>query len=111
MAAVAAKNILKDVDPRIRPQVETLLKNLKFMEKKLKETLPKMKEADIVIPYDNGGGQTGMRENPAFIAYEKLLAKYEKTLSILAGIIGEEHAAEVSALDTFRARLKVVGQK
>lgn len=107
MPAVAAKDICKNVDPRIKPQVITLYKQVKFLEKKLKETEPAMKEATIVIPYDNGGGQTGIRENPVFPAYVKVLAAYEKALSELREYIGEEKAAEVSQLDTLRAKLRI----
>lgn len=33
-------------------------------------------ESSVVIPYDNGGGQKGLRENPLFKGYESLWRCY-----------------------------------
>lgn len=107
MPAVGAEKICESVDPRIRPQVKTLYRQVKLLEAKLKESAAAVKDEAIVIPYDNGGGQTGIRENPIFPAYVKVLAAYEKALSELREYIGEEKAAEVSQLDTLRAKLRI----
>ena len=62
--------------------------NLDFMRAKLEETRAALVDADIVIPYDNGGGQSGIRRNPAFDAYEALLKAYIAALKEY-----REHAA------------------
>ena len=46
-----------------------------------------MKNEPLVIEYDNGGGQCGIRENPHYTAYEKLLTTYNKSLRQLTEII------------------------
>lgn len=66
----------------------------------------KIESESLIVDYDNGGGQSGVRENPFYIAYEKLLASYIKTLAAAKDICGED--AEVSSLDSLRARFKVV---
>lgn len=58
-----------------------------FMASKLKETRSKIKKEPLVIEYDNGGGQKGIRENPNYIAYEHLLTAYNKSLRQLTEII------------------------
>lgn len=58
-----------------------------FMAEKLEESRKAMKNEPIVIPYDNGGGQTGIRENPHYTAYEHLVTAYNKSLRQLTEIV------------------------
>lgn len=103
-----AGKICARVDERIRPQAKVLADQVIFMAGKLRESKAGLKDQAIVIPYDNGGGQTGIRENPAFSAYEKLLASYTKSLAALREMIGSTAPEEMSALDDLRQKFKVV---
>ena len=105
---MVASKICEGVDSRIRPQATVLAEQVIFMSKKLKESKAGLKDQAIVIPYDNGGGQTGIRENPAFTAYEKLLATYTKSLTALRDVIGNDAPRELSALDDLRRKFQVV---
>ena len=58
-----------------------------FMAEKLEESRKAMKDEPIVIPYDNGGGQTGIRENPHYTAFEHLVTAYNKSLRQLTEIV------------------------
>ena len=105
---MVASKICAGVDSRIRPQATVLAEQVIFMAKKLKESKAGLRDQAIVIPYDNGGGQTGIRENPAFTAYEKLLATYTKSLTALRDVIGDNAPKELSALDEMRRKFQVV---
>lgn len=105
---MVASKICAGVDSRIRPQATVLAEQVIFMAKKLKESKAGLRDQAIVIPYDNGGGQTGIRENPAFTAYEKLLATYTKSLTALRDVIGDNAPKELSALDEMRRKFLVV---
>lgn len=105
---MVASKICAGVDARIRPQATVLAEQVIFMAKKLKESKAGLKDQAIVIPYDNGGGQTGIRENPAFTAYEKLLATYTRSLTALRDVIGDDAPGELSALDDLRRKFQVV---
>ena len=105
---MVASKICEGVDSRIRPQATVLAEQVIFMSKKLKESKAGLRDQAIVIPYDNGGGQTGIRENPAFTAYEKLLATYTKSLTALRDVIGNDAPRELSALDDLRRKFQVV---
>ena len=50
--------------------------NTAWMKVKLDEARDKIKNTSVAIPYDNGGGQTGVRENPLFKGYENLFKSY-----------------------------------
>jgi len=104
---MVAKKVCKDVDERIRPQSEVLAKQVQNISKKLRAEGAKMAGEDLIIEYDNGGGQSGIRENPYYVAYEKLLNCYTKNLMALKELIGEQAAGEVTSLDDIRARFKV----
>lgn len=64
-----------------------LAESVLFMADKLKEARKKMEHEALVIPYDNGGGQTGIRENPHFAAFEKLMNTYTRSLEQLRKIV------------------------
>ena len=92
-----------------KPEVIELAESVIFMQRKLEETRELIKGEPLVIAYDNGGGQSGIRENPSYISYEKLFATYSKGLSTLIKTISENggNAQKVSSFEERRARLKI----
>lgn len=105
---MVASKICTSVDSRIRPQVTVLAEQVIFMAKKLKEQKAELRDQPLTIEYDNGGGQTGIRENPAFTAYEKLLTTYTRSLTALRDVIGDDAPKEMSELDNLRKKFQVV---
>ena len=83
-----------------------LAESVLFMADKLKESRAKMKNEPLVIDYDNGGGQTGIRENPHFVAFEHLMAAYTKSLKQLTEIM--EAGAPVRQASTIMAELTTI---
>lgn len=77
-----------------REEVRELAENVLFMRRKLAETRKGLEEAPVVIPYDNGGGQVGIRANPAYAEYEKLLKSYTQALSELRGMVEKAQGVE-----------------
>ena len=86
---------------------DVLKKQLRLMADRLIEEGKRIPDEPLVIEYDNGGGQSGIRENPFYPAYEKLLTSYSKTLAAVKSMAGSDDAAEVSNLDSLRSRFKV----
>ncbi len=84
-----ADELCANVPEQVRRLVEELAENVIFMHGKLVETRKGMDRQQVVIPYDNGGGQTGIRENPAFKGYHALLASYRKSLADLVALLRE----------------------
>lgn len=91
------------------PEVLELAESVLFMQRKLEETRELIKDEPLVIEYDNGGGQSGIRENPSYVLYEKLFATYSKGLNALMGIINQNgnRRQQISSLEDRRARLKI----
>lgn len=90
-----------------KKQIEVLhgvIDNLAWQRVKLDETRELMAQAQVVCKYDNGGGQSGIRENPLFKGYATLWRNYlmglDKFTSYLPKEMQDEvKGAEVSALD------------
>lgn len=59
-----------------------------FLRSKLEESRKKLAKQPLVVEYDNGGGQKGTRENPEYVAYEKLLKSYHATLRAISSQTG-----------------------
>ncbi|MBR2839695.1 MAG: hypothetical protein IKE55_12990 [Kiritimatiellae bacterium] len=77
-----------------RADVRELAGNVLFMRRKLRETRILLKEQPLVIPYDNGGGQEGVRANPAYKEYENLLKSYTAALAELRSILADVEKTE-----------------
>lgn len=56
--------------------LEAVIDNVAWMKVKLEDTRDVIKTAEVVITYDNGGGQKGLRENPLFKGYYSLFKSY-----------------------------------
>lgn len=56
--------------------LQPVIENTAWMKVKLDDARNAIKNSNVVIPYDNGGGQTGLRENPLFKGYESLWKSY-----------------------------------
>ena len=84
-----AETLCKGVPAHLREHAVELAENVFFMEEKLSETRRELADQDVVIPYDNGGGQTGIRKNPIFEGYNQLMANYRKTLEQLVSMLKE----------------------
>lgn len=84
--------------------LEDVIKNVSWMKVKLDVTMEKIKTSDVCIPYDNGGGQTGMRENPLFKGYESLFKSYmsgmKQILDVLPKQIAEVEKEEIEKPQT-----------
>ncbi len=80
--------ICASVPERDRPRAVELCENVLFMERKLAEARRNMENQQIVIAYDNGGGQRGIRKNPMFDSYNALMRTYNASLAQLVEILG-----------------------
>lgn len=105
--------ILKDagISKRRMDMLAPVIENVSWMRAKLDDSRDLIKNSNIVMPYDNGGGQRGIRENPAFKGYESLWKAYMQGMNrILDTLPPEEIQAAVeetrpqTVLDTMRAK-------
>ena len=90
----AAAEIIKGVDLKKHPNAQALCEEVLFMADKLKLSRQQMENAAIVIKYDNGGGQRGLRKNPLFEAYNSLFNSFSKGLGQLDDMLSEVRSSE-----------------
>lgn len=88
------------VSPKRIKMMEPVILNTSWMKAKLDDAREAIKNSNVVIPYDNGGGQTGIRENPLFKGYESLWKAYmngmERILTCLPQDMARVEAEEAS---------------
>ena len=81
-----------------RAALEAIIDNLAFQRVKLEQTVSRIADEDLSIPFDNGGGQTGVRENPAFRSYVSLWKSYLSGIEkIIAALPGEDQQSATEA--------------
>ena len=86
--------------------LKPIILNTAWMKAKLDDAREAIKNSNIVISYDNGGGQKGIRENPHYVAFEHLMTTYTKSLKQLTEII--EAGAPVRKASAIMAELTTI---
>ncbi len=100
-----------DVPQQKRDVLASVIDNLAWQRIKLDEAREQMQDASITCEYDNGGGQSGIRENPLFKSYINLFRAYmvglEKYSSYLPKELYEEAAGgTANTLDLVKSMKK-----
>ena len=101
------KIICERLPEGIRQRGEELVHNILFMEDRLKDTREKAAKMDMVIPYDNGGGQKGIRKNPVFEEYAQIFNAYKAGLAQLTAMV-EAHGNARPEAKSKLAELRVI---
>lgn len=83
-----AEAICESLPEPTRSRAVELAENVLWMESKLAEAREVIGKSSVAIPYDNGGGQRGIRKNPAFDGYNSLMSSYTKALKQLCEMLG-----------------------
>lgn len=78
---------------------EAMIGNVSWMKIKLDDARDAIKTSNIVISYDNGGGQKGIRENPLFKGYENLWRSYMNGMNSILNALPES-AADIKAKES-----------
>lgn len=72
--------------------LEPVILNTAWMKAKLDDSREAIKNSGVVIAYNNGGGQKGIRENPLFKGYENLWRSYMAGMSKIIDCLPDEIA-------------------
>lgn len=83
-----AAAMVEGAPENVRDRARELAKNVLWMEAKLEDARRVIGKSSVAIPYDNGGGQKGIRKNPAFDGYNSLMSSYTKALKQLCEMLG-----------------------
>lgn len=81
--------ITENVDKGHHPYADTLEREVEWMAHRLEQARAVIADSSILIAYDNGGGQKGIRKNPAYEAYAQLFAAFVKGMSALDDLLAE----------------------
>lgn len=87
-ARARAEAICASLPEPTRARAIELAENILWMESKLANAREVIGKSSVAIPYDNGGGQRGIRKNPAFDGYNSLMNSYTKALKQLCEMLG-----------------------
>lgn len=98
-------------DKRIK-MLEPVILNTAWMKAKLDDAREVIKNSNVVIPYDNGGGQKGIRENPLFKGYEALWKSYMHGMNrILDSLPPEIVQTETENIEKPQTTLELIRNK
>lgn len=75
-----------------------VIENAAWMSARLEDSILEIGESGLVDYYDNGGGQTGVRQNPLFQGYEALWKSYMTGMSQIMAAAGSKKDAKSEKL-------------
>lgn len=84
------RRMCEGVPGRNMVQARELAQNILFMAEKLDKARKFIANSNVVIPYSNGGGQTGVRANPAYSSYTSLMRAYTAAVRQLESMREED---------------------
>lgn len=93
----------------VNEQIRTLEEQVAFMAGKLKQEKKILDKQHVVVTYDNGGGQKGVRRNPMFDGYNALMATYLKATAQLNELREKQPKKEEGKSSL--ASLRVIGKR
>ena len=85
-----------EISEKKRKALASIIENTAWMKIKLDDAREAVKTSSVVIPYDNGGGQKGLRENPIFKGYESLWKSYMAGMCKILDCLPTESAKEIA---------------
>lgn len=91
--------------------LEPIILNTAWMKAKLDDAREAIKNSNIVITYDNGGGQRGIRENPLFKGYEGLWRSYMAGMSKILDSMPQEVIEQAAEAEKPATMLELVRNK
>lgn len=105
LSSIVKSQLDADTYEKLFPVIE----NVEWMQAKLDDTRNKIAGTSVAIPYDNGGGQTGIRENPLFKGYESLWKSYISGVQLILSVLPKD--AQVPQADAPKTVLQLVRAK
>lgn len=100
------------VKEEIIDALEAIIDNTVWMKAKLDETRAQIGNLSVAIPYDNGGGQTGIRENLLFKGYSALWKSYMSGMNVIMSHLPQQVVEkEAEQIDTPKTVLQLVRDK
>lgn len=108
------KRILRDagVSEHKKKLLEPVVDNVAWMKIQLDDARDQIRDGELVVEYDNGGGQKGIRENPYFKGYENLWRSYMAGMAKIIDALPDGAAAvEVSQPEKPKTVLELVRNK
>lgn len=99
--------LLGNLDKETMELVDPLVNDLVWQEQRLEDTRRLIRATPVVLTYDNGGGQRGVRRNPAYDGYHALFKSYTlglRTLREMTGVKVRPDAEKPGKLADMRRR-------
>ena len=84
------------------------IENTAMLKAKLDDAQETIAEESIISEYDNGGGQTGTRINPAFTAYTGLYKSYCAGMKIILDAMPKQAEAAKKELEAPTNMLQII---
>lgn len=95
------QEITRDAIPdAMRKVAMPLIHNIAWQKVKLDEARRDLMGESLFVPYDNGGGQSGIREHPGFQAYNRLFTTFQRGIKQLCDMM-DAYSGEVDELQSY----------
>lgn len=101
-------SVTENVNKARHPYAETLEREVAWMAQRLEQSRAVIADSSILIAYDNGGGQKGVRKNPGYEAYAQLFNAFVRGMQALDQVLENAQPttpAAVMSLESLRVQV------
>lgn len=103
------EKICKNVNSPLRPQIETVVKTILALQKKLEEHYDEYLEQPMSVVVTVGTGETVHRTNPFCAEYRSTLKDYIFTIQQLNKLVDDVSVEEeINALSSIKDKIRLV---
>jgi len=92
---------LRDLDSNMKKTLESLLRNAAFMAVTLEDLQDEINREGCTVEYDNGGGQSGIKQSDAVKIHISMTKNHNNTMRIIKDLTPPERKKK-SALQNLR---------
>ena len=89
--------LVKKANPDAAGILKDTITNCAWLKCRLEDAVEAIADSPITVEYDNGGGQTGVRENPCYKAYEGIWQAYNRGVKIILDTLPKAAAKKEKA--------------
>lgn len=81
-----------------KKHISELENTAEFLRQEIQTARQELEGEPLTVTYDHGGGQSGVRENPAYTAFAKMLKSYQAVVTQLESMTEKEQPTKVVTL-------------
>ena len=88
-------SLFKDMDPKIKKAIQSVIENAAFMAVTLRELREHLNRNGLTVEYQNGEFQSGIKKSPEIEIYNTMIKNFVSTMKSITDLLPKEIANKI----------------